>query len=89
MCIRDSPAPLVRAARRSAREEARHARLLRAVCELRGAHEVPEAEAPRSVRSLAEVARENAVEGCAGETWGALVAMHQAARAQDPAVRAA
>lgn len=83
------PDALVRAARRSAREEARHAERLRALCDRRGLRAVPTPEAPRAVRPLAEVAVENAAEGCAGETWGALLAMHQAATARDPEVRAA
>ncbi|MFO0629649.1 MAG: ferritin family protein [Polyangiales bacterium] len=83
------PDALVRAARRSAREEARHAERLRALCDRRGLRAVPSPEAPRTVRPLADVAIENATEGCAGETWGALLAMHQAATARDPEVRAA
>jgi hypothetical protein len=40
------------------------------------------------VRPLAEVALENAAEGCVRETFGALVGGHQAVMAADPAVRA-
>jgi hypothetical protein len=39
-------------------------------------------------RSLLEVARENAAEGCVRETFGALVATWQARTAADPLVRA-
>lgn len=85
----DAPSSLVRAARRSARDEARHAARMRAVCATHGLRSVPTPEAPRSVRSLADIAVENATEGCAGETWGALLAMHQATAARDPDVRAA
>ncbi|MCY1040728.1 ferritin-like domain-containing protein [Corallococcus sp. bb12-1] len=40
-------------------------------------------------RPLAEVARDNAVEGCVRETYGALVAHHQALHARDTGVREA
>jgi predicted nucleic acid-binding protein len=42
-----------------------------------------------AVRSLESIARENAVEGCVRETYGALVAMWQAHSACDESVRAA
>ncbi|MCU0686523.1 MAG: ferritin-like domain-containing protein [Polyangiaceae bacterium] len=42
---------------------------------------------PAAPRSLYTFALENAVEGCVRETWGALLAQHQAARAADGAVR--
>ncbi len=41
-----------------------------------------------ALRSLEALAVENAVEGCVRETMGALFAMHQAASAADPHVRA-
>ncbi len=40
------------------------------------------------MRPLAEIALENAVEGCVRETFGALLAEWQAAHARDPRVRA-
>jgi rubrerythrin len=39
---------------------------------------------PRRARSLEAFAIENAVEGCVRESFGALVAAHQASRAPDP-----
>jgi hypothetical protein len=39
------------------------------------------------VRTLADIARENAVEGCVRETYGALVAAHQGAYATDSQLR--
>ena len=48
----------------------------------------PEVE-ERPLRSLFEVALENAVEGCVRETFGALVGHHQALHAQDAEVREA
>jgi hypothetical protein len=80
---------LLRAASRSGRDERRHARRTRALARRFGV-KVPNVEcAPFERRSLFEIALENAVEGCVRETWGALVAMHQAERARDLDVRAA
>ncbi|TAK31087.1 MAG: hypothetical protein EPO40_05850 [Myxococcaceae bacterium] len=84
-----APAGLVRGAERSAREERAHARAMAALCESRGAAVTEAEEAPTSVRDLRAVAMENAVEGCARETWGALLALHQSTRAGDADVRAA
>jgi rubrerythrin len=46
-------------------------------------------EGPQRIRSLFEVALENAVEGCVRETYGALVAWLQAMTAGDAQVRRA
>lgn len=46
------------------------------------------AVAPKRTRTPFEIARENAVEGCVRETYGALVAAWQARTAKDPFVRA-
>ena len=43
--------------------------------------------APRPLRTLFEVALDNAVEGCTRETYGALVAHHQALHAGDEEIR--
>jgi hypothetical protein len=82
-----APARLVRAARRARRDEIRHARATRDIARRFGVE--PSSPAPRDlpVRSLFDVARENAVEGCVRETFGALLAMHQRARAADLGVR--
>jgi len=84
-----APARLVAGARAAIADERRHARVIGALARRYGG-EPPavelEALAPRA---LVEVARENAVEGCVGETWGAVVAYHQAAHAADARVRAA
>lgn len=82
-----APAGLVSAARRSARDEVRHARIMREFAARHGASVVQPAVAPSRIRSLEEMARENAVEGCVRETYGALIATWQASRALDPAVR--
>lgn len=86
---RRAPARLVRAARRAARDELRHARLARALARRhRSPATLPEV-APLGPRSLEAMALENAVQGCVRETWGALVAVHQSHAARDPHVRAA
>jgi hypothetical protein len=84
-----APARLVRAARRARRDEIRHARATRDIARRFGVE--PSSPAPRDlpVRSLFDVARENAVEGCVRETYGAALALVRAARAEDPQVRAA
>ncbi|MCY1008004.1 hypothetical protein OV079_21085 [Nannocystis pusilla] len=47
----------------------------------------PALEVPTAVRSLEALARENAVEGCVRETFGALVARYQASVAADEPLR--
>ncbi len=84
-----APRRLLRSVSRSARDERRHARTARALARRFGVSVPPVACAPFERRSLFDLALENAVEGCVRETWGALVAMHQAERARDLGVRAA
>ncbi len=84
-----APLRLVRAAERAARDEVRHARVAAAFARRHGWTPVaPEVET-RPVRALEAIALENAVEGCAREAFGALVATWQAAVARDPEIRAA
>ena len=86
----DAPAGLVHAARAAARDEIRHARVLRAIASAHGAQAgSPRCPAPPKVPSLAELARANEVEGCVRESYGALVAAHQGAVASDVNVRTA
>jgi len=84
-----APARLVRACERAAADEVRHAEVTARLARRHGARP----RAPRvvrgPVRSLVEIALENAVEGCVRETYGALEGLHQAAMAADPEVRAA
>lgn len=82
-----APRPLLRAASRSARDERRHARTMRALARRFGVSVPPVERDANSVRSLEELALENAVEGCVRETWGALVALRQGTHASEPAVR--
>lgn len=82
-----APDALVRAARASARDEARHARAMARLAKRHGA------TVPRVVvddcgpRDLEAIARENAIEACVGETYGALLASWQAVHAHDAEVR--
>jgi hypothetical protein len=84
-----APEALVHHARRSVLEEVRHVRLTAGLARRFGAEPTaPEVE-ERPLRSLFELALDNATEGCVRETFGALVAHHQAAAAADEEVRAA
>ena len=84
-----APAELISEADRSALDEIRHARVVGALARRYGAEPEPARVAPAPLRARFAVALENAVEGCVRETFGALVAAHQAALARDPVVAAA
>jgi hypothetical protein len=84
-----APRRLVRAAERAARDEIRHARVTRALAHRYGAIAADPRVAPSGIRDLETIARENAVEGCVHEAFGALVASWQAKVASDPVIRAA
>jgi rubrerythrin len=81
-----APRCLVRAARRAAADERRHARAIARLARRFGGSPVR----PRVLRarqpSLVELLEDDAVEGCAGETFGALLATWQAERAGDPTI---
>jgi hypothetical protein len=82
-----APDDLVAAARSAAKDEARHARLMARLAKRDGAY-VPRVEwEDRGVRDLEALARENAVEACVGETYGALLAEWHARHARDVEVR--
>jgi hypothetical protein len=83
-----APPALPRAARRAAGDEIRHRRITRAMAARHGVRARTPRPGSMEVRSLFDVARENAVEGCVGETYGAAVAAWQARTAGDPLVRA-
>jgi hypothetical protein len=80
-----APAHLVAAAERSIADEMRHADLVGSFAGVHGGEVAAPAPARRTARTLFEVARENAVEGCVRETFGALVAMWQARTAKNAA----
>ncbi len=81
------PEALRRAALRAADEERRHTRLVGALARRRGGR-FGISGSRTEVRSLEEIALDNAVEGCARETFGAMVGLYQSMHAPDPAVRA-
>jgi hypothetical protein len=83
------PERLLRAARRAARDEVRHARMTTAMARRHCGPPSPPVRSTRDrVRSLEAIAIENAVEGCVRETYGALVAGWQANAARDRAMKA-
>ena len=84
-----APAGLRARALASADDERRHTRVMAALARRRGLDVAPTAPPLPAVRALDEIARENAVEGCVRETYGALVAWWQSERAGDPDVAAA
>jgi hypothetical protein len=84
---RGAPDGLVRFARRSARDEVRHAGITARLARRFGAEARPlRGLATRSI-TLEGLARQNAVEGCVRETFGALVALWQSVHSHDEAVR--
>jgi hypothetical protein len=84
-----APRRLVRRARRAAREEVRHARVMGRLAARAGAR-VPEVEvAAAPPRAIEAIAVENAVEGCVRETFGAVLAMRQAEEARSGDLRRA
>jgi hypothetical protein len=84
-----APRTLVRGARQAQADEVSHHTLLVGVGRRFDAGFSPPAPrvAPAERRELFAFALENAIEGCVRETWGALVAHHQARRAADPSLR--
>jgi hypothetical protein len=84
-----APPRLVRAAERAARDEIRHARMAESLARRYGAVAIEPRVEPRAIRSLEAISVENAVEGCAREAFGALIAGWQAIAARDPIIRPA
>ena len=84
-----APDHLIRRARVCARDEARHARIMSRMARRRGARVPAVVVRPTAARDLESVARENAVEACVGETFGALYAEWHAQHAPDPELREA
>lgn len=78
-----APRALIAAAKRAARDEVRHARAVAKLARRFGGVVPPVVVEELPIRSLEEIARENATEGCVRETFGALVATYQARAARD------
>lgn len=81
-----APKTLIFAAKRAQADETRHARATRDIAREHGGNPERACVDARPIRSLEEIAIENAAEGCIRETYGALVAMWQAKAAGDPAI---
>jgi hypothetical protein len=78
-----APDDLVLAAERARQDEVSHTRVMTRLARQHGAVPARVVRGPRYRRSLAEVARENMVEGCIRETFGALIAAWQASHSRD------
>ena len=83
-----APAVLIAGCQRAATEEVDHARRMGALAAAFGGCPTKPRMGPTPVRSLLDLAIENAVEGCVRETWSAMVAHWQALHAAEPEVRA-
>ncbi|OJY30661.1 MAG: hypothetical protein BGO98_28575 [Myxococcales bacterium 68-20] len=83
-----APHALVESALASRDDEIRHARMTAKAARRRGGHPVAPVIEPVARRTMLEIALENAVEGCVRETYGALVAHHQALAASDSSIAA-
>ncbi len=78
-----APRSLVTRALACARDEARHARMMARIARKHGAR-VPRVVATEMpLRDLESIARENAIEGCVGETFGAAQAAWRASHTTD------
>jgi len=86
--LHGAPGALQVAAQLSAADEVRHARSMSAMARRFGGRAPSPRVRAMPLRPLAEVALDNAVEGCIRETYGALVAYRQALKAKDPAIAA-
>jgi hypothetical protein len=84
-----APATLSFAAERAAADEVRHARVMARLARRYGGTPTLPPAGSRDIRPLAEVARENAVEGCVRETYGALIAWLQTTVAGDRQIQRA
>jgi len=84
-----APRQLVARARAARADESRHAAIVGALARERGGELSPVRIESLHVRSLEEMALENAVEGCVLETYKAAIGAHQAECAEDQAIRRA
>ncbi len=81
-----APPSLIDAAREAREDEVRHTESMGELSRVYGAEPAEAVVGTPKKRSAFEIALENAVEGCVRETYGALVAAHQALKAHDPRV---
>jgi len=83
-----APAALIERCLSAVEDERRHTRLMTAAARRYGVEPTRPAPLTRALPTLIELARENVVEGCVRETWGALSAALQARTARDPQLAA-
>lgn len=81
------PEVLARAAERAAADELKHAQWMRALAQKHGVEARRPLVKQTAVRSLEELAWDNALEGCGREAFGALIGWFQAAAAEDEPFR--
>jgi hypothetical protein len=82
-----APQPLLDSCEDAAADEERHTKFMNTLRERFGGAERPVQQRPQSIRTLFEVARENAVEGVVRETFGAAVALYHVEHAKEPELR--
>jgi hypothetical protein len=85
--VHGAPRSLRRAARRAARDEIRHARMGTTLARRFGGDYLRPRITRRPLRTIEQIALDNATEGCVRETFGAMIATWQARAAGDPVVR--
>jgi rubrerythrin len=85
--VHGAPRELLREAKRAAKDEVRHARVMTRLARAADAKIQAPRIARKAPRALEAIARENATEGCVRETFGALLLAWQARHASDPDVR--
>lgn len=83
-----APEGLAARARKAANDERRHAARMTRLARRFGGEPALVERDPTAPRTLLELAIDNAVEGCVGEAWSALIARHQAQTATSAEVRA-
>jgi len=83
LALHGAPCELLEAARAAERDEVRRTRSMARLARRHGGRYVRPRIAEIAPRSLDVIAHENAIEGCARETFGALLATWQAARVED------
>ena len=83
LALHGAPSELLDAARAAERDEVRHTRAMARLARRHGGRYVRPRVAEVAPRSLEVIAQENVVEGCARETFGALLATWQAAHVDD------
>ncbi len=89
LAFHGAPKALREAMLSAALEELEHTRITADLARGFGAQPVAPAVQQQPLRSLRELAIDNAAEGCVRETFGALVAQYQALHAENPHIRQA